>query len=150
MRHYEIMLLIHPDQSEQVGGMVERYVKTIKDGGGALHRLEDLGRRQLAFMIDKIHKAHYVLMNIECSSEILEELENAFRFNDAVLRKLVIRRDEAVTEPSPLLKSEEDKSDDRPRSRDSGPAPDAASEDSGAGSAPEKAEPAGEQAGAEA
>ncbi len=114
MRHYEIMLLIHPDQSEQVGGMVERYVKTIKDGGGALHRLEDLGRRQLAYTIDKIHKAHYILMNIECTGEVLDELENAFRFNDAVLRKMVIRRDEAMTEPSPLLKSEEEK-EERPR-----------------------------------
>lgn len=114
MRHYEIMLLIHPDQSEQVGGMVERYVKTINDGGGQVHRLEDLGRRQLAYTIDKIHKAHYILLNVECSQEILAELENAFRFNDAVLRKMVIRRDEAISEPSALLKSEEEK-EERPR-----------------------------------
>ena len=108
MRHYEIVFLVHPDQSEQVSAMLERYRTLIEGGSGTIHRLEDWGRRQLAYPINKIHKAHYVLMNIECSGEILSELEHAFRFNDAVLRNLVIRRDEAVTEPSMLAKSKEE------------------------------------------
>jgi len=107
MRHYEIVFLVHPDQSEQVPAMVERYRNTIESGGGAIHRLEDWGRRQLAYPIQKVMKAHYVLMNIECGSNVLDELTSAFRFNDAVLRHLVIRRDEAITEPSPLAKREE-------------------------------------------
>ena len=107
MRHYEIVFLVHPDQSEQVPAMVERYRSTIETGGGTLHRLEDWGRRQLAYPINKIHQAHYVLMNVECGADTLAELESAFRFNDAVLRNLVIRRKAAVTETSPLAKDEE-------------------------------------------
>jgi small subunit ribosomal protein S6 len=106
MRHYEIVFLVHPDQSEQVPGMIERYTKSIEDGEGKLHRLEDWGRRQLAYPINKIHKAHYVLMNVECGEEVLGELENAFRFNDAVLRNLIIKKKEAVTESSPIMKAE--------------------------------------------
>jgi len=111
MRHYEIVFLVHPDQSEQVPGMIDRYRGTIESGGGTIHRLEDWGRRQLAYPLNKIHKAHYVLMNIECTDNALAELESAFRFNDAVLRNLVIRRDSAVTEPSPLLKPHDDRGD---------------------------------------
>jgi small subunit ribosomal protein S6 len=107
MRHYEIVILIHPDQSEQVPAMLERYRGIVTGSGGAIHRLEDWGRRQLAYPIAKIHKAHYVLMNIECTQQALAELTNAFRFNDAVIRNLVIARDEAVTEPSPLVKARE-------------------------------------------
>ena len=113
MRHYEIVFLVHPDQSEQVPAMIERYRATIENGGGVIHRLEDWGRRQLAYPINKIHKAHYVLLNIECGAEALAELESAFRFNDAVLRNLVVRRKEAITETSPLAK-EDDKDDSRP------------------------------------
>lgn len=105
MRHYEIVFLVHPDQSEQVPAMVERYRSMITTGGGNIHRMEDWGRRQLAHSINKIHKAHYVLMNIECDQATLTELVGAFRFSDAVLRHLVMSRDEAVTEPSPLAKS---------------------------------------------
>ncbi|MDV3237378.1 MAG: 30S ribosomal protein S6 [Gammaproteobacteria bacterium] len=107
MRHYEIVFLVHPDQSEQVPAMVERYRSTIETAGGKIHRLEDWGRRQLAYPIQKVLKAHYVLMNVECGQDVLEELTSAFRFNDAVLRNLVIARDEAVTEPSPLSKRDE-------------------------------------------
>ncbi|MCK0153526.1 30S ribosomal protein S6 [Alcanivorax sp. S6407] len=107
MRHYEVVFLVHPDQSEQVPAMVERYSAIVTDGKGTIHRLEDWGRRQLAYSINKIHKAHYVMLNIECDGETLAELENTFRFNDAVIRHLVIRRDNAVTEPSPLAKNEE-------------------------------------------
>jgi len=109
MRHYEVVFLVHPDQSEQVPSMIERYRSGIESKGGAIHRLEDWGRRQLAYPIQKLHKAHYVLMNIECNAEALEELENAFRFNDAVLRNLVLKRKQAVTEPSPLARSPEEK-----------------------------------------
>ena len=108
MRHYEIVFLVHPDQSEQVPAMVERYESMITDGGGNIHRLEDWGRRQLAHPIAKAHKAHYVLMNIECARETLDELTGAFKFNDAVLRHLVIKRDKAVTEASPMAKAVED------------------------------------------
>ena len=107
MRHYEIVFLVHPDQSEQVPAMVERYRASIENSGGTIHRLEDWGRRQLAYPINKIHKAHYVLMNIECGAEALAELESAFRFNDAVLRNLIVRRKAAVTETSPLAKEED-------------------------------------------
>ena len=107
MRHYEIVFMVHPDQSEQVSTMIERYRATIEDNNGKIHRLEDWGRCQLAYPINKLHKAHYVLMNIECESKTLDELENAFRFNDAVLRHLTIRRKEAITEPSQLVKSDE-------------------------------------------
>ncbi len=110
MRHYEIVFIVHPDQSEQVPGMIERYRATVGTGNGRVHRLEDWGRRQLAYPIEKIHKAHYVLMNIECSAETLAELEDAFRFNDAVLRHLTIRMDKAVTEPSPMMKEEKSRS----------------------------------------
>lgn len=116
MRHYEVVFLVHPDQSEQVAAMIDRYRSMIESKGGAIHRLEDWGRRQLAYPINKVHKAHYVLMNIECTQEALNELTSAFRFNDAVIRNLVIKRDEAVTEPSPLIKSkdsEEEDGDDR-------------------------------------
>ena len=107
MRHYEIVFLVHPDQSEQVNAMVERYTKLIEEDGGKLHRLEDWGRRQLAYPIDKVHKAHYIMMNVECSAKALEELTENFRYNDAVIRNMVIRRDEAVTEQSDMLKAEE-------------------------------------------
>jgi small subunit ribosomal protein S6 len=107
MRHYEIVFLVHPDQSDQVSGMVDRYRATIEESQGKVHRLEDWGRRQLAYPINKVHKAHYVLMNIECGQETIDNLANAFRFNDAVLRNLIVRRDHAITEASPLLKSKE-------------------------------------------
>lgn len=107
MRHYEIVFLVHPDQSEQVPAMIERYSAIVTDGKGTIHRLEDWGRRKLAYPINKIHKAHYVMLNIECDGETLAELENTFRFNDAVIRHLVIRREKAITEPSPLAKSNE-------------------------------------------
>ena len=107
MRHYEIVFLVHPDQSEQVGGMVERYTKLIEEDGGKIHRLEDWGRRQLAYPIDKIHKAHYIMLNVECSAKALDELTENFRYNDAVIRNMVIRRDEAVTEQSDMLKPED-------------------------------------------
>ncbi|MGU4047630.1 30S ribosomal protein S6 [Pseudomonas aeruginosa] len=115
MRHYEIVFLVHPDQSEQVGGMVERYTKAIEEDGGKIHRLEDLGRRQLAYAINNVHKAHYVLMNVECSAKALAELEDNFRYNDAVIRNLVMRRDEAVTEQSEMLKAEESRNERRER-----------------------------------
>ena len=114
MRHYEVVFLVHPDQSEQVPDMIERYRTTIESGGGAIHRMEDWGRRQLAYPIQKLHKAHYVLMNIECGTDTLEELNSAFRFNDAVLRKMVIIRKEAITDATPLVKKPEEK-----RERDS-------------------------------
>jgi small subunit ribosomal protein S6 len=107
MRHYEVVFLVHPDQSEQVPAMIERYRSGIETKGGSIHRLEDWGRRQLAYPINKIHKAHYVLMNIECDQEALTELESAFRFNDAVIRNMIIRREEAITEVSQLAKSQE-------------------------------------------
>jgi small subunit ribosomal protein S6 len=112
MRHYEIVFLVHPDQSEQVPAMLDRYRSSIEGNGGKIHRLEDWGRRQLAYPIQKVHKAHYVLMNIECDQDTLDELTSAFRFNDAVIRNLVIRRDHAITETSPLVKKE-DSSEDR-------------------------------------
>ncbi len=110
MRHYEVVFLVHPDQSEQVPAMIERYRTMIESAKGAIHRLEDWGRRQLAYPLNKVHKAHYVLMNIECELATLRELESAFRFNDAVLRSLVIKRKQAVTTPSPLVKEAEEKS----------------------------------------
>jgi len=109
MRHYEVVFLVHPDQSEQVPAMIERYQATIESGGGAVHRLEDWGRRQLAYPIQKLHKAHYVLMNIECTPDILEELTSAFRFNDAVLRNMVISCKTAIIGESPLIKRAEEK-----------------------------------------
>jgi len=109
MRHYEICFLVHPDQSEQVPAMLERYRSLIEEKKGNIHRLEDWGRRQLAYPVAKLHKAHYVLMNIECGSDTLTELESVFRFNDAVLRHLTIRRQEAITEQSEMLKAREEK-----------------------------------------
>ncbi|NIM27691.1 MAG: 30S ribosomal protein S6 [Gammaproteobacteria bacterium] len=118
MRHYEIVFLVHPDQSEQVPAMIDRYRALIEGASGHIHRLEDWGRRQLAYPINKVHKAHYVLMNVECGQPTLEELKSAFRFNDAVLRDLVIARSEAQTEPSPLAKSKDDRDEERPPRRD--------------------------------
>ena len=109
MRHYELVLLVHPDQSDQVVGMVERYIKLVQDNNGIIHRLEDWGRRQLAYPINKIHKAHYVLFNIETDGETLAELEELFRYNDAIIRSLVMRRDDAVTEESQLAKNADEK-----------------------------------------
>lgn len=117
MRHYEVVFLVHPDQSEQVPGMIDRYRSIIESEGGKIHRLEDWGRRQLAYPIQKLHKAHYVLMNIECGNKQREELENAFRFNDAVLRNLVLIKKGPVTEPSLLIKAPDER-EARPRISD--------------------------------
>jgi small subunit ribosomal protein S6 len=106
LRHYEIVFIVHPDQSEQVPAMIERYRNTITQGNGVIHRIEDWGRRQLAYPIAKVFKAHYVLMNIEVGNETLDELENAFKFNDAVLRHLIVSKSEAETGPSPMMKEE--------------------------------------------
>jgi small subunit ribosomal protein S6 len=112
MRHYEIVFMVHPDQSEQVPAMIDRYKTTlIESKGGKVHRLEDWGRRQLAYPINKLHKAHYILMNVECNQESLQELTNAFRFNDAVIRHVVLTMDSAVTEPSALLKEKDERKD---------------------------------------
>jgi small subunit ribosomal protein S6 len=108
MRHYEIVFLVHPDQSEQVPAMIERYRSMVESNGGHIHRLEDWGRRQLAYPINKIHKAHYVLMNVECDQGTLDEIDSAFRFNDAVIRNLIMGRPKADTEPSPLAKSKDE------------------------------------------
>jgi len=120
VRHYEIVFLVHPDQSEQVQSMLERYRSLIEEKGGRVHRSEDWGRLQLAYTIAKLHKAHYVMINIECDSATLEELEGIFRFNDAILRHLVVRKDEAETEPSVMMKRKEqkDERDSRRRSYD--------------------------------
>lgn len=117
MRHYEVVFLVHPDQSEQVPAMVERYRQIIENDGGTVHRQEDWGRRQLAYSINRVHKAHYVLMNVECGAEARDELESAFRFNDAVLRHMLLAREEAVTEPSPLARKEEKRGDDKRAAR---------------------------------
>ena len=129
MRHYEIVFIVHPDQSEQVPAMIERYRTLVTSKKGAIHRLEDWGRRQLAYPIQKIHKAHYVLMNIECDQETLDELEHAFRFNDAVLRHLTVQTKAAVTEPSAMMR--EEKSRSMPTDRDSA-APQAAAAEAAA------------------
>ncbi len=110
MRHYEVVFLVHPDQSEQVPGMIDRYRGMIESNGGKIHRLEDWGRRQLAYPINKIYKAHYVLMNIECDQTVRDELESAFRFNDAVIRNLIMKRDEAATEMSIIAKARAEES----------------------------------------
>ncbi|AAF93539.1 TPA: 30S ribosomal protein S6 [Vibrio cholerae] len=109
MRHYEIVFMVHPDQSEQVAGMIERYTGSITEAGGKIHRLEDWGRRQLAYPINKLHKAHYVLMNVEADQAVVDELETAFRFNDAVLRNMIMRTKAAITEPSIMLKAREER-----------------------------------------
>ena len=115
MRHYEVVFLVHPDQSDQVNAMIDRYRSMIESFGGAIHRLEDWGRRQLAYPINKIHKAHYILMNIECNGEALAELESAFKFNDAVLRNMIIKRKAAITDASLLMKEkDEEKKAERP------------------------------------
>ena len=121
MRHYEIIFLVHPDQSEQVPGMVERYTQAIEKNGGKIHRLEDWGRRHLAYPINKIHKAHYTLMNVEADQEAIDELTTNFRCNDAVLRNLVIKMDESVTAESPIMKAEKESRErraSRPERRD--------------------------------
>jgi small subunit ribosomal protein S6 len=110
MRHYEIVFIVHPDQSEQVPAMVERYKGMVSNNGGNIHRLEDWGRRQLTYPIQKIHKAHYVLMNIECDQKTLDEIDDAFKFNDAVLRHLTVKMERAVTEPSAMMKEEKSRS----------------------------------------
>lgn len=140
MRHYEIVVMVHPDQSEQVPAMIERYKGMVEAGNGKVHRLEDWGRRQLAYPINKAHKAHYVLMNLEIGGETLAELENAFKFNDAVIRRLVVKKDGAVTAQSPLFKvPDEDKKPGEYRSRrdadDDGEAGDAESDNEGVRSA---------------
>lgn len=122
MRHYEVVFIVHPDQSEQVPAMIERYKTLVSSRAGNIHRLEDWGRRQLAYPIQKVHKAHYVLMNIECDAETLAELENAFKFNDAVLRHLTVKTKQAVTVASPMMKEE------KSRSLTAAPAAEAASE----------------------
>ena len=142
MRHYEICFLVHPDQSEQVPAMLERYRGRIEGKGGKIHRREDWGRRQLAFPIVKLHKAHYILMNIECDAQTLEEVEGVFRFNDAVLRHLTIKRQEAVTDQSPMMKAKEEKDrlgrgDDR--RRPGPPAEESATEKPAAAAPAEKA-----------
>jgi small subunit ribosomal protein S6 len=150
MRHYEIVFLVHPDQSEQVPAMIERYKGMIATGEGRVHRLEDWGRRQLTYPIAKVHKAHYVLMNIECDQKTLNDLTGAFRFSDAVLRHLVVNMEEAVTEPSPMAKAADEEGEggrrrdrrddgddegDRPprRPRDEGPASSSEDDDSASG-----------------
>ena len=115
MRHYEIVFMVHPDQSEQVPGMIERYTGAIKEAGGSIHRLEDWGRRQLAYPIEKLHKAHYVLLNVEAPQSVIDELETNFRFNDAVIRNMIMRTNGAVTEPSPMAKVREERRDRAPR-----------------------------------
>lgn len=120
MRHYEIVFMVHPDQSEQVNGMIERYSAMITENGGTIHRLEDWGRRQLAYPINKLHKAHYVLLNVEAEQAVIDELETAFRFNDAVIRNMIMRTKAAITEVSPMAKAKEER-----QSRDSRPAYDA-------------------------
>ena len=109
MRHYEIVFMVHPDQSEQVPGMIERYTGSLTAAGGTIHRLEDWGRRQLAYPIEKLHKAHYVLLNVEASQEAIDELEDSFRFNDAVIRSLIMRTKRAVTEASSMLKAKDER-----------------------------------------
>jgi small subunit ribosomal protein S6 len=145
MKHYEIVFLVHPDQSEQVNAMVDRYRASIEADGGAIHRLEDWGRRQLAYPIQKLHKAHYVLMNIECSTSVLEELNSAFRFNDAVIRSMVINRKEPVTEPSLLAKRPEEKREREP----SGDTAEAPADEAAAAPAADAPAPVAEEAAAE-
>lgn len=149
MRHYEVVFLVHPDQSEQVPGMIERYTQLVTDSGGKVHRLEDWGRRQLAYPITKIHKAHYVMMNVECGGEALEELTTLFRFNDAVLRNLVIKTKEPVTEESLILKGEREGKERKQRAEQKRKYEDEAAAASAAAAAA-KAAAAAESAAAEA
>lgn len=158
MRHYEIVFLVHPDQSEQVPAMVERYTSTITDAGGAVHRMEDWGRRQLAYSINKIHKAHYILMNVECGDATLEELTTAFRFNDAILRNMVMRVEDCITEQSPIMAAEKEnrerKRPERPERREESEKPAGESgkesaEKSEQASSEDKTESAAETAGEE-
>lgn len=150
MRHYEVVFLVHPDQSDQVPGMIERYQSLIEKDGGKVHRTEDWGRRQLAFPVSKIHKAHYIMMNIEVGSDVLTELESAFRFNDAVIRNMIIRRKEAVTGNSKIYEEElrdQEKEKEREQRREQEYAERraraaSAEGDDGAGSQPAEAEPA--------
>jgi len=148
MRHYEIVFMVHPDQSEQVPGMIERYSATIQKDGGQVHRLEDWGRRQLAYPISKIHKAHYVLMNVEASNDALDELTTTFRYNDAVIRNLVIRRDEPVTDESFIMKAEKENRERKSRYEERQAAEAARTESAGKEDSAEKAEepPAAEEA----
>jgi len=135
MRHYEIVLIVHPDQSEQVPGMIDRYRQMITGRSGTIHRLEDWGRRQLTYPIQKLHKAHYLLMNVECDNETLLELEHAFKFNDAVLRHLTVVMTEAVTGPSPMMRDEKSRSvtsNDEPAKPAPAPAPAPAAAESAA------------------
>ncbi len=141
MRHYEIVFLVHPDQSEQVPAMLERYRTSIESSGGKIHRLEDWGRRQLAYPIQKLAKAHYVLLNIECGTEALNELESAFRFNDAVLRNLIMSRKEAVTDASLLARRNEER-EPAPREKEAAPAAETSPAPSTDDSAPAEDAPA--------
>jgi len=142
MRHYEIVFMVHPNQSEQVSAMVERYTSLIEGAEGKIHRLEDWGRRQMAYPINNAHKAHYVLMNIECGQDTLDELENMFRYNDAVLRNMVIRRKEAITEISPIkaAESREERKAPRREERRDAPAAEAKTEESAEAPAADAAE----------
>ncbi len=151
MKHYEVVFLVHPDQSEQVPAMIERYRATIETQEGKIHRLEDWGRRQLAYPINKIHKAHYVLMNVECSPETMGEIESAFRFNDAVIRNLILTVKDAITEASPLSRSNEE-GEQRDSSREETRAPAAEepkAESTEANSSDDSAESADKEATAE-
>ena len=138
MRHYEIVIMIHPDQSEQVPAMIERYTSSVTDSGGTVHRLEDWGRRQLAYPINKIHKAHYILFNVECEQSVIDELAHNFRFNDAIIRDLVLRKKQAVSDVSPIKAMESSREQPAPR-RETPPvaekveAPAASEEKSGSG-----------------
>lgn len=129
MRHYEIVFLVHPDQSEQVPGMIERYSGLITDGGGNIHRVEDWGRHQLAYPINKIHKAHYILMNIECGKDVLEEINTAFRFNDAVIRNLVLTKKGPQEGDSPIMKMERESREKKERDARPAPAAEAAKDE---------------------
>jgi len=141
MRHYEIVFMVHPDQSEQVSGMIQRYTDLINTAEGKIHRLEDWGRRQLAYPINKLHKAHYVLMNIEAPQSVIDELETSFRYNDVIIRNMIMRTKDAVTEASPMAAAKDDRRDDRREvKKDVAPAPvEAKTEEV---SAPEKSEEA--------
>lgn len=150
MRHYEVVFMVHPDQSEQVSGMVERYSQVVTESGGTIHRLEDWGRRQLAYPINKIHKAHYVLMNIECGGEALEELTTLFRYNDAVLRNLVIKEKKAITEESLISKGEREGKERRARAEQKRKQEEAAAAAAAAAAPAEEAAPEEPKAGAPA